>query len=255
MPHRPTEPRLRWTAAFDEDTNAYVSNKGWKEPADLLTSYRNLESSPVVPRTCSNCRPRTRPPEQLDAFYSKLGRPGNPDEYGLQPPEGGDPELTNWFKGTAHKLGLTAAQAKALYTGGTACPVPCREKLQAQKAQEAETELKALKGEWGQATTRWSAPAGVPCRPWGSTLPALGLRGEAGHGRDAQVVRHARVQDGRGLLEGGRSESGFGVTPAQARQEIADLKMDKQFMDNYLKGNPDAVSKMRRLMEQAHAGA
>ena len=31
--------------------------------------------------------------------------------------------------------------------------------------------------------------------------------------------------------------------------------MDKQFMDNYLKGNPDAVSKMRRLMEQAHAGA
>ena len=32
-----------WTAAFDEDTNAYVSNKGWKEPSDLLMSYRNLE--------------------------------------------------------------------------------------------------------------------------------------------------------------------------------------------------------------------
>ena len=25
-----------WTAAFDEDTSAYVSNKGWKGPSDLL---------------------------------------------------------------------------------------------------------------------------------------------------------------------------------------------------------------------------
>ena len=29
-------PNSVWTAAFDEDTNAYVSNKGWKEPSDQL---------------------------------------------------------------------------------------------------------------------------------------------------------------------------------------------------------------------------
>lgn len=32
-----------WSAEFDEDTNAYVQNKGWQSPVDLLSSYRNLE--------------------------------------------------------------------------------------------------------------------------------------------------------------------------------------------------------------------
>src|SRR5690606_8597707 len=103
-----------WTAAFYEDSNAYVSNKGWKEPSDLLMSYRNLEKFAGGAKNLLELPPEDASPEVLDAFYSKLGRPANPDEYGLQPPQGGDPELTNWFKGTAHKLGLSAKQAQAL---------------------------------------------------------------------------------------------------------------------------------------------
>lgn len=56
------------------------------------------------------------------AFYAKLGRPETPDKYELDPitglPEGltPDPEGEKWFKGLAHELGLTPAQAKRLHS-------------------------------------------------------------------------------------------------------------------------------------------
>ena len=52
----------------------------------------------------------------------------------------------------------------------------------------------------------------------------------------------------------GSAAAGFGTTPAAAKQQIADLKLDKGFMDKYLAGDKDAVNKLQRLMEAAHAG-
>ena len=59
---------------------------------------------------------------------------------------------------------------------------------------------------------------------------------------------------GEDTFAGERGEGGFGTTPAQAKAQIADLKLDKGFMDKYLSGDKDAVSKMSRLMEAAYAG-
>ena len=245
-----------WTAAFDEDTNAYVSNKGWKEPQDLLMSYRNLEKFAGGAKNLVELPPEGATPEQLDAFYTKLGRPGSPDEYGLQPPQGADPELTNWFKGTAHKLGLTAAQAKALYTEWNGMSGAMQEKLQAQQAQESEKAIGALRQEWGQAFDQQIGAGRRAVAALGLDAARLSAYEEKlGTGEMLKLFATLGSKMGEDSFEGGRSESGFGVTPAQARQEIADLKMDKQFMDNYLKGNPDAVGRMRRLMEAAHVGA
>ena len=124
-----------WTAAFDEDTNAYVSNKGWKEPSDLLMSYRNLEKFAGGAKNLLELPPENATPEQLDAFYSKLGRPADPNEYGLKAPDGGDPAMVEWFKGTAHKLGLSAKQAQSLFTEFNGMSGSMQEKLQTQMAQ------------------------------------------------------------------------------------------------------------------------
>jgi hypothetical protein len=59
---------------------------------------------------------------------------------------------------------------------------------------------------------------------------------------------------GEDNFAGDRGEGGFGTTPAQARAQIADLKLDKGFMDKYISGDRDAVAKMSRLMEAAYAG-
>ena len=59
---------------------------------------------------------------------------------------------------------------------------------------------------------------------------------------------------GEDTFEGGErtGSGGFGVTPAAARQQIADLKTDKQFMEAYLSGSKEHVAKMQRLMEAAN---
>jgi hypothetical protein len=244
-----------WTAAFDEDTNAYVSNKGWKEPQDLLMSYRNLEKFAGGAKNLLELPPEGATPEQLDAFYSKLGRPADPEEYGLQPPQGGDPELTNWFKGTAHKLGLTANQAKALYTEFNGMSGSLQEKLQAQQAQESEKAIGSLKQEWGQA---FDQNIGAGRR----AVAALGLdagklqayEDKLGTAEMLKLFATLGSKMGEDSFAGDRGEGGFGTSPAQARNQIADLKLDKDFMAKYLTGDKDAVGKMSRLMEAAHAG-
>jgi len=244
-----------WTAAFDEDTSAYVSNKGWKEPSDLLMSYRNLEKFAGGAKNLLELPPENATPEQLDAFYSKLGRPANPDEYGLQPPQGGDPELTNWFKGTAHKLGLSAKQAQALYNEWNGMSGSMQEKLQAQQAQESEKAIGSLRQEWGQA---FDQQIGAGRR----AVAALGLDAgklaayeeKLGTAEMLKLFATLGSKMGEDNFAGDRGEGGFGTTPAQARAQIADLKLDKGFMDKYISGDRDAVAKMSRLMEAAYAG-
>ncbi len=58
-------------------------------------------------------------PEEVAAFYDRLGRPKTADEYKLENPELPEgvklnPELTKTFVKTAHELGLTQNQAAAL---------------------------------------------------------------------------------------------------------------------------------------------
>ena len=61
---------------------------------------------------------------------------------------------------------------------------------------------------------------------------------------------------GEPSFEGGErtNTTGFGLTPAAAQQQIADLRSDKQFMDAYMSGSREHVAKMQRLMEAAYAG-
>lgn len=244
-----------WTAAFDEDTNAYVSNKGWKEPSDMLMSYRNLEKFAGGSKNLLELPPEGATPEQLDAFYSKLGRPGTPDEYGLEIPQGGDPELTNWFKGTAHKLGLTATQAKALYGEFNGMSGSLQEKLQARQAQESTQAIGSLRQEWGQAYDQMIGAGRRAATALGYDAGKLGaIEEKLGTAEMLRLFATLGSKMGEDSFAGDRGEGGFGTTPAAARQQIADMKLDKQFMDQYLSGNKEAVNKMRRLMEAAHAG-
>lgn len=243
-----------WSAAFDEDAKAYVSNKGWKEPTDLLNSYRNLERFAGGAKDLLELPGPDADPAALEAFYNRLGRPEDPEKYGLEVPQGGDPELVNWFKSVAHKNGLTTKQAQTLFTEWNGMAGSLQEKLQAQQQQESAQAINSLKSEWGQ---QFDSMIGMGKR----AVAALGY--DAGRlsaiedklGTAEMLKLFATIGSKMGedqFVEGGRDSSGFGVTPESARQQIGELKMDKEFMGQYLSGNRDAVAKMRRLMEAAH---
>ena len=244
-----------WTAAFDEDTSAYVSNKGWKEPSDLLMSYRNLEKFAGGAKNLLEMPPENATPEQLDAFYSKLGRPADPNEYGLKAPDGGDPAMVEWFKGTAHKLGLSAKQAQSLFTEFNGMSGSMQEKLQSQMAQESEKAIGTLKQEWGQAYDQMIGAGRRAATALGYDAGRLSaIEDKLGTAEMLRLFATLGSKMGEDSFAGERSEGGFGTTPAAAKQQIADLKLDKGFMDKYLAGDKDAVNKLQRLMEAAHAG-
>lgn len=243
-----------WYSGLDEQTQAFVQNKGWESPTDLLNSYRNLEKFAGGSKNLVELPGVDQGDEAWGPVYDRLGRPESPDKYGIEPPEGADPGLTDWFKQTAHQLGLSDRQASKLYEAYNGMAQEQQQAMQAQMAEQSEKDIDGLKREWGQAF---------------NTQIDMGKRAVAALGFDEQKLSEYESKlgtaemlklfatlgskMGEDTFEGGERTGGsFGTTPAQAQAQLSELKMDKQFMDNYLSGNPDAVSKMKRLMEQAY---
>jgi hypothetical protein len=244
-----------WNSGFDEDTSAYVTSKGWQSPNDLLTSYRNLEKFAGGSKNLLELPGVDADPSAWDSVYNKLGRPASPDKYGLEVPEGGNPELVNWFSNTAHKLGLTDKQAKSLYTEFNGMNGAMQEQMMQQMSQQSEKALNDLKTEWGQGFDKMIDSGKRAVRALGLDEGKLSeYESKLGTGEMLKLFATLGQKMGEDSFEGGeRSGSGaFGLTPALAKQQIADLKMDKSFMGEYIGGNPDAVNKMKRLMEAAH---
>jgi len=243
-----------WNAGFDEETSAYVQNKGWQNPADILNSYRALEKFQGGSKNLLELPGLDAEPEAWDSVYNKLGRPESPDQYELNMPENGDNQLANWFKETAHKTGLTAKQAQSLFESYNELAGSQSQEMQAQMAQRADQEVMDLKKEWGQGFDAQIDAGRRAVQSLGYDEAKLGeIEQKLGTGEMLRLFASVGSKMGEdSFVDGGRSDAGFGITPAVARQQIADLKMDKQFMGEYLGGNPDAVSKMKRLMEQAH---
>lgn len=243
-----------WTEGLDPDTNAYVSNKGWQSPTDILNSYRNLEKFAGGSKNLLELPGVDADQEAYDAFYNKLGRPESPDKYGLKMPENGDPALADWFKQTAHKTGLTEKQAASLFDAWNEMAGSRSQSLQQDSIEQSEKALAELKREWGQAYESQIDAGKRAVAALGYDIESLdSIEGKLGTAEMLKLFAKIGSKMGEPGFEGGeRTGTSFGLTPASAKQQIADLKMDKNFMSEYLNGNPDAIGKMKRLMEFAH---
>jgi hypothetical protein len=245
-----------WNAGFDEETSAYVGNKGWQSPADILSSYRNLEKFAGGSKNLLELPGVDADQTALDNFYNKLGRPESPDKYGIKMPDGGDPELAEWFKQNAHKTGLSDKQAASLFDAWNEMSASRMQAMQQSAVQSSEQEIAALQKEWGQGYEAQIDSGKRAVAALGYDAEKLNAL-ESKMGTAEMLKLFAAVGSKMGedsFADGNRSgNTTFGLTPAAANQQIADLKMDKNFMSEYLNGNKDAVAKMQRLMGFAHA--
>jgi hypothetical protein len=243
-----------WMDGFSEDTLAYVQNKGWDSPKSLLESYRNLEKFSGGSKNIVELPGVDADETTLANFYDRLGRPGSPDQYGFNVPEGADPELVNWFGETAHRHGLSAKQAQSLFNEWNEMSNSRLENMQHEMKVANEQQLQDLKREWGS--------------DYDSNLDA-GRRAVAALGYDEQSLSSLEEKMGTGemmklfaqigarmgedsFITGNESGNGFGSSPAQAQMQINELKSDQQFMKAYMEGDKAAVAKMQRLMSQAY---
>lgn len=142
--------------ALDEDTRDWLAKRGTKTVEDAVkTAYEQsklLGNAVRVPG-------KDAKPEEVEAFYEKLGRPKTADEYDFRPPESlpenlpYDGERAKSFAGLAHKIGLSKAQAAAIHDWAVENAVNDFNGLSAQRAEEtmavAKAETAKLEKLWG----------------------------------------------------------------------------------------------------------
>jgi len=202
--------------------------------------------------------------EEIDEFYNKLGRPETPDAYELpETPEDADPrfapdeEFVGNFKEAAHKMGLTAQQTKDLYEWYQGEAQNRLEAVDKHLDQTYEESKAALQKEYGKAFPEKMKAAKLALQEYGGDAVLEKLE-KAGLANDADVVK-AFVKAGEPLMEDGvpsGGNSGFTLTPDQAKAEIRELERDNKFTERYYNGNAaghdEAVKQMDELMRLAY---
>jgi len=189
-------------------------------------------------------------PEEWDKYYAKLGRPEGADKYATNMPD--LPEGFAWDEGqmksffeTAHKAGLSTAQAQSLvdwYAADQKGVLKAGD--EAIKAAE-----ETLKGEWKAAYPRNLGLAKAAAKEIGGK-ELIDLLDQTGLGNHPVILK-AFAKLGRSLAEDGViSGEVEGVPTNEAVQkQIADVMNDKKhpYWNRSLAGHDEAVQEMARF--------
>ena len=218
-----------------------VKAKGWKGPADALLSYQNLEKvfgadkagrTILAPKSDDDA-------DGWNALYNRLGRPESPDKYELPVPDGDDGSFAQAAAPVLHELGLTTKQAKGLAEWWNKASTSRIEAADEAFSKQSEAEYAALKGEWGaaaaqneelakRAVLKFGKEAGIDEATFDSLERAIGT---------AKVMKlfHAiGAQFREADFVGSDAPSSGALTPAQAKNKVASLFADKEFMGRYM---------------------
>ena len=241
----------------DPNTKAWAEAKGLQNGnfENVLGSYHNLEKlmgADKAGRTITLLGDDASSEEHA-TFYNKLGRPEDASQYSVTLPEGSedDTRLT-MMRTKAHALGLTdeqftgLAEADAEYLSNT-----IQQQQDTASISGADAEV-ALKKEWGAAYDLKVAGINLAAQKLGITEDQLkGLHSSMGPVEAMKFVDGLNTKIGDHDFDGGESVIPNHKTPDQARTELSELSMNKEFMGAWLDrthpGHKAAVEKKSAL--------
>lgn len=250
--------RADWTAELG-DHAALVASKGWKSPADVVKSYAHLERLVGADRIAV---PKAGDDEGFRAAMRKLGAPEEAKGYQLALPKGIPDgwyrqDAAESFRALAHKAALTPAQARVLHDGWVGTLMDA-EQRQAVATHQAQARLEQdLRAQWSGAYDQKLELARRAARHFGDATELDALEGAIGSPALLRLFARIGEHFGEDTLVG-QGGGRFAVSAGEAREEIATLKHDPDFMaalanDGHL-GHADAKAKWRRLHETAYPG-
>jgi hypothetical protein len=241
--------------------------KKYANPAILATSYAELEranasrdDSKMVRLLDDNAKP-----EDVNAFYEKLGRPKDVNGYkDVKWGDNVDPAMKEFGQNLAFKLGLSPKMAETVMATEWNAFVGKMnaQALEAEKTTGAQA-LAQLKADWkgdfdankarGQQVLQSLAKAGM------TEADLSVIEKHVGIAPVVKLLATIGKLSGEGkFMEGG---SGGGsvdpaqMTPEQAKSEITRKSMDKDFQKTYMgknePGHQDAVKLMENLYKKA----
>ena len=225
-----TTPPAAW---FTEADAPYVETKGWKGPADAITSYRNLEKMVGADRAGRTVvLPPTEDAPEWAQVFDRLGRPESADGYKLPVPEGADPAFAKLASAKMHELGLSAKQGAALAAWWN------EQAAGSTSAQDAAQEA-ALAAEHQQLEKDWGVGPDAQMRRELARRAAVHLGLDAANIDALEKVSgfaktmKALAKVGDMLREHGAEGIGemgsFGMTPEGARSRRSQLIADREW--------------------------
>jgi hypothetical protein len=249
-----------WLKTLPEDLRVDPALKDFKDTASLAKAFRDTKAMvgtsirPPGPEASPEQKKEfvdkilkadpnliymapDAPKEAVDALWTKLGRPGKPEDYKLD-----GTETPAELRALAAQAGLTQAQFKVL--------------AETTKAQ-ADAQQKALEAGWGALKTEWGMAFQEKVAAVAAVAAKLGVPKEAidalGQGKwdPAQVKIWANVAKaiGSSPAEIAGQQGGAGstaITPAEAEARIAEIMQNKAFFDE---SNPANKALREKFME------
>lgn len=253
-----------WKAAgVDDGGLVLVGDRQWKNPGDLLTSYRNLEKLSGVPPDRLIKMPSEKDgPDAWKPIFQRLGMPETADKYVVPVPEGDKGEFANQAKQWFHQANLTQSQATKLaeqWNGFLAAQTKSQQEALDTKNLAEVTELKKS---WGADYDANSQLVDQAAEKFGMDQEILNALKQAAGPKKAMEFLHEigkklGVEDSSvpGIESKGTATT---MTPEMAKAEMARLKNDKTFAQLFTSPDPqqrmDAQNTMRRLTQMAYPG-
>lgn len=245
-----------YTGIQDEGLRGYVQTKGFKDPAALADSYRNLEKLQGVPQDRLLKLPEKADDPAWGDVYKRLGRPDDAKGYELQ--FEGDPSFAERFGGVFHEAQLTKAQAQKLNTAWNGYVEELLANDQRDRQERDAKDLQELKTEWGGTYDENVEVGRRAGREFGLSEDEFQQVSSAlGSGKTLKLFQRIGAKLGEAKPfdpSGSGGNSGFGMTPEAARARIQALSGDKEWTAKYLNGGAAEKDEMERLQRIA-AGA
>jgi hypothetical protein len=245
-----------WFSGFNDDLKGYVQNKGFKDSANVVQSYRDLEKLIGVKDQLVHLPTKPEDAEGWNKVYDRLGRPAKAEEYKFDVKEDIAPkEFQSTMQQNFHKLGLSKTQGEGIMKAYA--EFSNAEVLKTQEASKIELEKAhtELKKEWGLAHEQNTNAAkkavtslGVKAEVIDQLEAAMGYQGvmKFFHAIGSKIGEDSFVNGG------GSGFNGAILSPEAAMNKIAALKSDPDFTQKYLKGDVQSKAEMERLHKMAY---
>ena len=251
-----------WRDNLPEDLRGEASLDAVKDFPTLIKNYVNAQKMVGADKVVVPGEAATE--EELNNFYSAIGRPDKPDDYGVKPldemPEGFpyQEELAQGFASEAHKLGLTTKQTQGLFNWFLNMEVDAFNGINKDREEEKQNAELALRKEFGKAYDEKMKAAQSLIRKYADDEAFKHLE-DSGFGNDPKVVKLiARIAQefSEDRLKGDGTGVFGAMSPPEAQAKIQELQADKDFSDAYMNkknpGHAGAVARMEALYKLAY---
>lgn len=251
-------PAPNWSDGLGDEHKGYLEVKGFKDLPSILDSYKNLESTVGVPADKLVKLPTKsfeEDPKAWEGVFGKLGRPESADGYEISVPEGmqGSEDAVNWAKETFHKLGLTKRQGEDFIKAWNDWAVSSQAENDTKRKYDDIAAEKELRMKWGAAYDKNVSGAFSAAKQLGFKQEEIAtLEQTFGKVRTYEMLQSVFEKVGEDSFVSGDGASGP-LSPAGAKAKIEEKKADKEWMEQWMAGNPKHKQEMDNWVVMAHA--